>query len=103
MYRLVAKILIMSVLLGNFAWAADVHAEKLFGHGVALSSLDGGPADDPVAHGGCDHCCHGASHLLGLAASTTFFTAALPVEVWNLPIGTYTSVAFSPPTPPPNA
>jgi len=103
MYRLLTTILIVSVLFGNVAWAADDHAEKLFGHEPALSSLDSGPVDHSAAHGACDHCCHGASHLIGLAASTTLFTAVLPAELWNPPIGAYTSIAFSPPTPPPNA
>ena len=62
--RLIATLLIVSILGYGLALAADVHGE-LSGESPAFHQLDdhGQEAHDGVD---CDHCSHGAVHLLGM-------------------------------------
>ena len=70
MHRFVATLVVLSLLLGGAAWAADNCDEALMG--VADHLLDGNsdgksspqPAKSPADF--CSHCAHGHAHLLGV-------------------------------------
>lgn len=71
--------LILSILGYGIAMAADMHA-GLHGEDHQLT------ADHPAPHdadheAGCDHCCHGFMHLLGLPKSHAFELVSCRVSV----------------------
>ena len=56
-------LLVLSLSLGNLAWATDSHDEALLGQAACAMHGGGSPADGDH---GCDHCCHGVAHLLAV-------------------------------------
>ncbi len=60
--RLVALLLVWSILGYGLAVAADLHGEL----GVDVAATADLPSADDHAGDGCGHCSHGASHLMGL-------------------------------------
>lgn len=74
MIRLLAALLIFTTLVGNTAWALDIHFDDWDNRVVAEfnASHHGSNATDDVP--ACpDHCSHGAAHLLGLHMETSTF------------------------------
>ena len=67
--------LILSILGYGMAMAADVHNDQASDHTHAISDHvnSQSDSDDSV---GCDHCCHGVIHLLGLNSTETFYLVA---------------------------
>jgi hypothetical protein len=61
--RVIAAILILTVLGYGTAWAFDWHAMDAAEHIHASEHAD----TDSHADDGCDHCCHAGVHLLGFS------------------------------------
>jgi len=68
MKRLLACILLIANLTSGLAFAWDTHPEAVVGHDLEAIALVAGDdhdhSDGDLHHE--DHCCHGASHLMGL-------------------------------------
>ncbi len=97
--RLIITWLVVSILGYGMALAADLHA----GLATDPSHVLGDHATGSDAHvndadgGCCDHCCHGAAHLLGLKRGDTF---ELPAERGVFPLSpAVSSTSFLPPSP----
>ena len=68
MRRFLIAWLVVSILGYGIVVAADVHVELSADHTHIIGDNTSNSADiDDTA--GCDHCCHGISHLLGLNGS----------------------------------
>ncbi len=81
----------------------DTHLEAFLGHTVAFHAAhDGDDASDhTTANTPCDHCCHGAAHLMGIPMRPVVTPcAAEPVHAHIGP-DRLLSVRLSTPTPPP--
>jgi len=102
--RLLIRILVLCLVVGNVAWAADVDASPY------LQPAEAGQAGTDTGHddgGGCDpavchHCGHASSHFLGVPPSALGFAgtpvrARLPGSFWAL-----TERTAAPPTRPPS-
>ena len=64
--RLLKIWLIVSIFGYGLVLAADLHGELTLDHVVQLSDHDSS-MDNTTDDGGCHHCAHGISHLLGLS------------------------------------
>jgi hypothetical protein len=84
MVRFISLLLVLTLSLGGLAWATDSHDEALLGQAACVVH-DGDLSAD--ADHGCDHCCHGAAHLLAVLPAGPL--SALPVAgVTHLPAAT---------------
>lgn len=101
MRRLIMTLIILGLVTGNIAWAADF--DELNFSAADVGTLVSPDHDDSQSQSDCDHCCHGSAHLIGL----------LPIA-YNKHVqesSRYSAVTFiahitqtyQPPTPPPNA
>lgn len=77
MVRILATLLIFTTLVGNTAWALDVHFDDWNNHVAAEfgASDDDSPGDGPVCP---DHCSHGTAHLLGLHTDRSAIYVSTP-------------------------
>lgn len=62
--RVIAAILMFSVLGYGTAWAFEWHSVDIADHAYATEQADLGPQ---INSSGCDHCCHASAHLIGIA------------------------------------
>lgn len=62
--RIIASIVVLTVLGYGTAWAFAGHVLEVDGH-----AADGIHEDTQAVldEGGCDHCCHAAAHMTGMA------------------------------------
>jgi hypothetical protein len=87
--------LIVSIFGYGLVLAADIHGELSVDHAVQLLD-DNSSVDDTADDGGCHHCAHGISHLLGLS----YLGETLPADTrcrataFYHPLGS----SFSPPS-----
>lgn len=111
MRRATAKVLVLFILFGNVAWAADIHEAASAPAAAHTGDYDhsGGQSDpghDPQHDGSsgtpCDHCCHGAAHYLGFPPKIHFALFATGSCAPALRVAGYRSRAKEPPLPPPN-
>jgi len=103
MRRIIANCLIVSLLFGGVAWAADMHAEAFFGHGASWSRQGG---DQPAAHDGvkiCDHCCHGSAHHVAFPVEPPMTVCARGTLTASSAARRHASLILEPPTQPPRA
>ncbi|MEW5756455.1 MAG: hypothetical protein AB1810_09125 [Pseudomonadota bacterium] len=112
MRRAVVKALMFFILFANLSWAADMDelgiahdAAKVFTSSVdgpGGSSDDGGLGHDGAKNVGCDHCCHGSAHYVGVphTASPVFADNASCIPAQRV-IARH-SRDQEPPVPPPN-
>jgi len=100
--RLLSLILVLTALLANVSWATDSHSEAWVGHGAEVSQ--GWMVDDhDNDHAGCDHCCHGFAHIVGLAPQLSQLMPIPLRTTVSLPERRYRSHSPAPLIPPPNA
>lgn len=102
MLRRISALLAVLLLLNSLTWAAASHALQEDPGNHALVSLP----DQPTVpdHGiPCDHQCHGIAHLLALPATGLEMSPARRSRNPASPDHRYLNLAFSPPTPPPDA
>lgn len=69
--RVIAAILMFSVLGYGTAWAFEWHSVDIADHAHATEYAYPAPQAD---HEGCDHCCHAGAHLVGLAQRSQPFS-----------------------------
>ncbi len=102
MLRRINALLAVLLLLNSLTWAADSHALQDDAGNLALSSLQDGSSlpDNNIP---CDHQCHGIAHLLALPATGLEMSPARRPRSLASPNHPYLNLAFSPPTPPPDA
>ncbi len=69
--RFLVTWLVVSILGYGMAMAADVHNDLASDHIHIIGEHVNNQSDTDDAVG-CDHCCHGVLHLLGLNSTETF-------------------------------
>ncbi len=94
--RLLITWLVVSILGYGMAVVADVHNELATDQTHAIGDHATNPGDTDDASG-CDHCCHGVIHLLGLNSAETFNLAA-DRSILLIPYSV-SLISFSPPLP----
>ena len=107
MISLVARILILSMLAINAAWAWDRAADN---PAIAHSGPEAcNPAGEDsggshTASGACCHFCHASGHLSGMIPPALLTTVARrpPDHAWRHALAVH-SRTWAPPTPPPDA
>ncbi len=99
MRTFIAKVLILFVLFGNIAWAADLDEIHL---GEADITVQDGQHNLPVQDS-CDHCCHGTAHFMGIFTQLDKLAGIEPLRFINTSIKTRYFNSLQPPTPPPTA
>jgi len=104
--RPLVTFLTIMLVAAQFEYLTDTSAflsDPVDGDAGAVFQLAGSHPDHELSHDGCDHCCHGANHLTAMAVSPLIVTmhasASLPLAIPVNP----TSVAVTPPLPPPIA
>ncbi|MCU7930282.1 MAG: hypothetical protein KZQ90_05740 [Candidatus Thiodiazotropha sp. (ex Codakia rugifera)] len=75
--RLLTTWLIISILGYGMAMAADLHIELSPDQSHAISDHHPYQPNDVDDNAGCDHCCHGVLHLIGLKSSENLL---LPID-----------------------
>lgn len=63
--RIIASILVLALFGYGTAWAFAGHVSDIAAHAVGDVHADAPQLPD---EDGCDHCCHAAAHLIGLAS-----------------------------------
>jgi hypothetical protein len=102
MLRRISTLLAVLLLLNSLTWAADSHAlQDESGDRVLASLQDDACVPDHKLP--CDHQCHGHAHLLALPATGLELDPAPRPRSLSGPDHPYLNLAFSPPTPPPDA
>lgn len=102
MQRIFTHFLMVTVLFSGIVWAANVHAIAVFDHSDEQSQAQSESQND-IDVELCDHCCHGAAHLVCILDSSTQ-TYSDPKNGSNLfYLTSFNSFKLNPPTPPPNA
>lgn len=104
MRRIFSQFLIISVLFSGVAWAANIHAIAVFDHSDGQEQeLQTASQDEVIDIELCDHCCHGATHIVGIlcSSSNTYTDPNGALELTHL--STLYSLTHTPPTPPPTA
>ncbi len=80
MKKILIYVLLLTNLCSGVAFAWDAHPEAVAGHDAVMVDLasdgDHEHPDGDLHH--AEHCCHGASHLIGI-----FITVTTPVMVAN--------------------
>jgi len=103
--RPLVTFLMVMLIAAQFEYVTDASAflSGPSAGGAVVSELAGNHPDHVLNHDGCDHCCHGANHLTAMAVCpliiATHASASIPSAVQVDP----TSVAVTPPLPPPIA
>ena len=103
MRKFVSKLLILTILVANLAWAVDTHAEAYFGHDSEWAQDLSPEPENPGIDDVCDHCCHGLAHIIGLTGNTDIVLPIIVDSTLELATHHYRTRSQSPPIPPPNA
>lgn len=94
LHRLLTTWLVISILGYGMAMAADLHIELSTDQIHAIGDHHPSKPNDIDENVGCDHCCHGVLHLIGLQSSESLL---LPID--NDPaqtVYTLSSSSFTP-------
>lgn len=97
----IMTLIILGLVSGNIAWAADL--DELNFSADDVSTLASPDHDDPQSQTDCDHCCHGSAHLIGLLPIVTIKHVQTSSTYTAIPFSAHISQTYQPPTPPPNA
>jgi len=103
MRKFVSKLLILTILVANLAWAVDTHAEAYFGHDSELAQEWSPEPENSDIGDVCDHCCHGVAHIIGITGHTDIVLSVIVDSNLELSTQLYRTRSQSPPIPPPNA
>ncbi|GMR09020.1 MAG: hypothetical protein BMS9Abin26_2032 [Gammaproteobacteria bacterium] len=110
--RLLTIWLIISTLGYGSAMATDLHEDETdesyqpyqYQHDSLNNNTlpDDNPDPEPQTFLSCDHCCHGAAHVVGIVAEVT--TARIPSQSWQQmrPLAILVPRLQQPPVPPPD-
>jgi len=101
MRRLIMTLIILGLVTGNIAWAADF--DELNSPVSDSSSLVSPDHDYQQATTDCDHCCHGSAHLIGLLPITSIKHVQESSKYSAVTFNANITQTYQPPTPPPNA
>lgn len=107
MSKLLLAILIIGNISAGFEVATD-YDETRGGLGSLTSATDiqsglADEGDEPDELTNCDHCCHGAAHLVGIIGSCLILPYVRASSGVVNSVTPYQLSGRSPPTPPPNA
>jgi len=100
MRRLIMTIIILGLVTGNIAWAADFDELNTTTDSSSLISPD---HHDTQSQTDCDHCCHGSAHLIGLLPITSIKQVQKSSKYSAVKFIAHITQTYQPPTPPPNA
>jgi hypothetical protein len=104
MRKLLTSLLLISLVLGNLEVLMDFDLRHVGQDPVSsFSGETTGGSDDGFPHdeSDCDHCCHGASHFVGLVAMSQRAASQAPDMEPPLLVGRHESPVFAPPLQPP--
>jgi len=101
MRGITTTLIILGLLTGNIAWAADY--DELISSVDDVSTQVSPDHEDPLSQTDCDHCCHGSAHLIGLLPVTTTKHVTESNRYSTVTFIANTTQTYQPPTPPPNA
>lgn len=107
MRHFIVKILVVMLLFGSVAQAADSHAEVFFGHDSLFSQNASSQSDNDTHSSGipdngmCYHCCH--AHNLGLPVELLAMMHDSTHQNIILPVIRLSSHNQDPPTQPPKS
>jgi len=101
MRRMIMSLIILGLVTGNIAWAADF--DELSFSADTIGTLVSPDHDDTQALSDCDHCCHGSAHLIGLLPITAIKNGQESNRYSVIPFLAHITQTYQPPTPPPNA
>ncbi len=99
MQRAIALLAVLSLLLGNVAWAVDVHSSDFVDHESPSLSLGDLPDKADISH--CDHCCHGSAHFQGVLGESPAIFAGASRQRIHFEASACLSRTTAPPTEPP--
>ncbi len=98
---------LIALVAAQFEYVTDAAAflgEHSGGGTTVQTDLADNHPDNDQDHHGCDHCCHGAGHLTGMAVYPPLTSAcAVGSEEHTTKPANLSSLALTPPVPPPIA
>ena len=99
---------VLALIAAQFEYVTDAsaflaeHADAGVTVAFNVPNSDSDPDHEPN-HDGCDHCCHGASHMTAIAVSLTMPGPSAIESFASVDPTGHTSLALTPPVPPPIA
>jgi len=102
MKRSITFFLVFMVLSMSLAYSLDSFMEIPDGHAefTYMNDIEQHHQGDSVD---CDHCCHGVSHMTGIAPQPISFSKSSPEEFHIFYNQQLAVLSQTPPTPPPTA
>jgi len=98
--RVIAGILMFSILGYGTAWAFEWHSVDIGDHAQVTEHAN---PDHQADHEGCDHCCHAGAHLIGLAHRVYPISPAAAEPRLGNGVGIFITHSTDPPLKPPQS